>query len=101
MLAMYVTNRVFADIMVRRVGQVDIAVLDAGVYPYLEMPDASNTGPNSEAAWLSEFTRRIETTSFGLASIQILIFDSQLSNDPPSSKEHDVWHSSKVPFRSC
>lgn len=59
-----------------RVGHVVEAVLVEGVYPYLAIPELLNTVPNEAVELLSLLTRRIVTTSFVLASIQVLILVS-------------------------
>jgi len=99
MLATKVTSRVFAVMRVCSVGHVEIGPLvDVGVYPYVERPEASKTDPNEEASSSSEFTKSMVTTSLVLASIHVLISANHASNDPASNSVQVVWQSSRVPF---
>jgi hypothetical protein len=83
MLAMKVTRRVLAEIISWSVGHDD-GVADCGVYEYCVMPDDVKICFRVAASALTPFTKRIVTTSFGFASIQVLTSLSQFSTEPAS-----------------
>src|SRR3569833_461984 len=98
MEAMKVTSRVLELIMLPSVGQLPVALVDEGRYPYLERPEAWKASPYRDTSWFSELTRRRVTTSLGFWSIQYLMADSQLVRAPASRIAQLVWQSCSAPF---
>lgn len=82
-----VIRRVFAVMRVWSVGQPAAEVGTVlGVYANFVMPDDENWVAKVEASALTEFTRRIVTTSFGFASSHVDIDASQVVRGPASYK---------------
>lgn len=61
------------------------------MYEYFWIPEAVNSAPNWSAVAPSELTRRMVTTSLGLASIHFFTSVSQEDKVPASSNEQEEW----------
>jgi len=62
------------------------------------MPVPLKTVPKVAAETSSLLTRRMVTTSLGLASIQTFMVESQVESVPASKRSQDVWQSWRTPF---